>query len=56
MPHSTLKPPLQVIQELAYKLWQEAGEPPNAELYFWFEAEKQLEQTTGSGNSSQERR
>ena len=46
----------QVIRELAYRLWEEAGRPPNCEWHFWFEAERQLEQTTGSGNAVQERR
>lgn len=46
----------QAVRDLAYKLWQEAGEPPNATLYFWLEAERQLEQTTGSGSACQERR
>ncbi len=46
----------QVIRDLAYKLWQEAGEPPYSDLYFWLEAERQLEQTTGSGMNIHERR
>jgi hypothetical protein len=44
----------QVIQRLAYKLWQDAGSPPNSEWHYWFEAERLLEQTLGSGNAIQE--
>lgn len=54
--HSQTGNDKQVVRELAYKLWQEAGEPPNCSLHFWLEAERQLEQTTGSGNAIQERR
>lgn len=46
----------EIISELAYHLWQMAGEPPNSALHFWLEAERLLEQTTGSGCQGQERR
>lgn len=47
--------PRKYIEELAYRLWQEAGEPPNSALYFWLEAEKQFERTTGSGRGPKDR-
>ncbi|QOG24012.1 DUF2934 domain-containing protein [Bradyrhizobium arachidis] len=30
------------IRSRAYRLWQEAGEPPGAMDTFWYEAEKEL--------------
>lgn len=30
------------IRERAYFLWCDAGNPPDGELYFWLEAEKQV--------------
>jgi len=53
---SKTKPSKKVIEELAYRLWQEAGEPPNCALHFWLEAERQLEQTSGSGPVHRETR
>ncbi len=41
--------PQQVIRDLAYKLWQQAGEPHGRDVDFWLEAERQLEQTNGNG-------
>ncbi len=33
----------QVIRELAYRKWQEAGSPPNNDgVYFWLQAEAEL--------------
>ena len=47
--------PRKYIAELAYRLWQEAGEPSNSALHFWLEAERHFERTTGSGRGPQDR-
>ena len=32
--------PINAIQQIAYKLWEEAGRPNNRSLDFWLEAER----------------
>ena len=54
--HSQCKPSHVEIEKLSYKLWQEAGEPHGLSMHFWLEAERQLEQTSGSGCIQQEKR
>jgi DUF2934 family protein len=31
------------VRARAYELWQQAGQPPDRDLEFWFEAERQIE-------------
>lgn len=36
----------QLIEQLAYRLWQEAGSPDGRDQEFWFQAEIQLSPVT----------